>query len=762
MIKVGKYLCTFMFVCFPLLLAGQQRVANVEIDGNERITGETVLYYFNLYPGQNYTPEAVSAGVKALWETGFFSDIKVELKTDDKDRIILLTLKEYPIVSEYVFITDNRIKLKDILNRLQAEYIDITPHSLYDPSRIKRIAAMIEDMLADMGFNEGTVTVECRKKARFKVDVYFHILEGDRYRIGEIEFVGHPKLEKSILLHAFQDNREHNLISWLTGKDILRKSKLAEDMGRLEEIFTEHGYARVKIWKPQIQEYSKRSLFLGAHPMKKIIIPVEAGSRYHIGKIEVRGHQLFTTNQILECIPLRKKQIYNRKLENQAVNIIEDLYQNSGYLFVRVKNEAKLDSQKRQIDLLFTVHEREMISLNRLYITGNTFTRDIVLRREMMIDEQNPFRPDLFSRSLEKLARLGMVKIEEPPEIRQVPEHLTQIDVHMQVTELHRDEWQLTGGYSGYQGLFIGGSLSTVNLVGKGRKFDLALEYGERSKFYSAMFRVPYLFDRQISFRGGIYQKEFVYPELFTRKAQGFELGFTTKVRDYIWIGVDYYWEKVDVNSYGRQRSESIREQNISSISGYLFRNTVEDLFFPTKGMRLSAVCEFSGSELGSDIQYVNPELEGAFFVPLSWKHILGFRLQYRFKQPIQNSYIPKWERYYLGGERSIRGYKAYSIGPRDFSGNNIGGERSLVFNLEYILPVFPRLSAIVFFDAGNSYRYTQTLDWNNLYWSSGCEFRTRILSVHIPLRLILAYNNRLIEKDENHFVFRIALGASF
>ncbi|MFC2169951.1 outer membrane protein assembly factor, partial [Acidobacteriota bacterium] len=388
--------------------------------------------------------------------------------------------------------------------------------------------------------------------------------------------------------------------------------------------------------------------------------------------------------------------------------------------------------------------------------------KDKVLRREMLIKEQEKFRLDLFSKSLQKLTHLGMVNIVEFPEIRSNPEDLTQIDVYLRVVEFYKDEWQLTGGYSGYQGVFIGGSFSTVNFLGASEKLDLMFEYGERSKNYVIGFSEPYLFDKHVSFSFRLFNRDVVYPNLFNRNGKGIRLGFDANVEDYWRAGVGYDFEQVDVASYGIEESERVTDQNISSISAFLFRDTVDNPFFPSEGMRCLFSCGFAGSELGSDIQYAKPAFEGAIFFPSFGNHVFGLHLEYQLIKPIRHSAIPPWERFYLGGERSIRGYDVYSIGPRDPEGRNMGGEKSLVFNLEYIMPVFGPVYTIFFFDAGNAFSDSEKIDLTELCWSSGLEMRLWIPSIQIPVRLIFAYNNRLIGQEDSHFKFRITLGTSF
>jgi len=759
-IKIQRVLIVFL-IYLPLALIGQDIIEKIEIQGNQRIPNETVLYYFGLRSGYTYDSGAAEQGLEALWETGFFADIKVSLNRGERGRVVVLELDEYPLISEFVFKTENKLKQRDIIERLRKSDINMTPYSVFDPENIHYIRFMIQEMLAEKGYNQGKVTSDIIEKGRFEVAVLFRIVEGTRFKIREIIFKGNPKLKRGVLLGAFRINQEHNLFSWLKGNDIFRKAKLDEDLESLKKKYREYGYARIQIGDPVISECTGLTLFGGAQRMKRIIVPVEAGDRYFLGNIEIKNNEIFTSQEIKGLIHLRKGELYNAKRKQQAKELIKELYQKAGFFFVQVFSDEYLDSKNLTADLAFDILEGDKITLKRLKITGNTFTDDKVLRREMELVEQDNFRPDLFFQDLEKLARLGMARIEEYPDIRTDPENPDEIDVHLKIIELYRNEWQLTGGYSGYQGAFVGGSLSAVDVLGAGKKLDLVLEYGERSKNYMIGFLEPYVFDGPLSLRFMVLGRDVVYPGLFQKNGKGIRLGLDAKAGDYWRTGIGYDLEHVDAAAYDIEGGESPSDRTIGIITASLFKDTIDNLFFPSAGMRWLWSFGFAGSELGGDIQYIKPESEGTLFFPAFRNHVFGLHLKYRLIKPIRQSAIPRWERFYLGGEKSLRGYDVYSISPRDIDGRAVGGEQSIVFSFEYILPVFGPVYSILFADAGNAFRYSEKIDLADLYWSSGFEVRWRIPKFRIPVRIIFAYNNRLLEESDSHFALRIAFGAS-
>jgi outer membrane protein insertion porin family len=201
---------------------------------------------------------------------------------------------------------------------------------------------------------------------------------------------------------------------------------------------------------------------------------------------------------------------------------------------------------------------------------------------------------------------------------------------------------------------------------------------------------------------------------------------------------------------------------NMSSVFLSLYRNTVDSPLTPSRGTLYLASAKFAGGILGGDITLIKPRFEWTWYIPIIKRTSLGFHIEYQFVKPIGDSDVPFWERFYLGGERSIRGYDIYTIGPRNENGANIGGEESIVFNAEYIIPVGGPLYTIFFFDIGNAYGAGKDFSFGDLYSSAGLEMRIFVPALRVPFRLIFSYNNRIIRSDDSKFAFRFAIGTTF
>jgi len=788
-----NFIFALIIVCLPLFLSGQEIVEKIEIEGNDHVTRDTILYYLSSREGDYYSEELLRRDFKILWSTGFFSNIKIERKEGKEGKIVKIIVEENPIIKEIVYKTGKKLKEDDIVKKLKEENEYLLPYSYYSPYKIQRIEEVIKGLLAEKGLTAGEVRTEINKSGKNEIEVVFRVNEGPKVRVGEIVFEGKAKLRDSILRSAVKENRKHGIISWVLGKDSFKQNKLSDDLENLKKKYQEFGYMEAVIGEPRIEDVTKRSVFLRKQQMKRIIIPVNAGYRYFVGDIKIEGNKIFNSKFLRSLVKYNDGDIYSIKVREKAVEDISELYRNFGYLYSQVMPVENLDPKRKRVNVTFNIYEGEIVYLNRLEFEGNIYTKDKVIRREMLVREGDRFSLALFKDSLLRMKQLGLVEVDKEPEWKQNPEDPTQMDVTIKVTELQRNNIQFTAGYSGYQGTFVALSYGTVNFLGAGEKLDLTLQYGKRMKNYSFGFTEPYFLDLPISLGFTIFDRFNIYPGLYDQKSRGVDFNLGSRIKGYSRANISYNYQFMtlkepseegylgyyggyggyggygDYGGYGGGYNPyyyggmyGFGKYNVSSISPTLYRNTVDSPLTPSRGTLYLVSCKFAGGILGGDINLIKPRFEWSLFQPVIKNHSLGFHLEYQFNKHSGGSEIPFWERFYLGGERSIRGYNIYSIGPRNEDGRNMGGEKSFVFNAEYIMPVGGPIYLILFYDAGNAYGPEQKINIKDMYTSAGLEVRIFIPAVRVPFRLIFSYNNRKIYVDDNNFTFRFAVGTTF
>ncbi len=676
--------------------------------------------------------------------------------------------------------TGKKVKEDDIVNKLKEKDEYILPYSYYSSAKVQKVKDTIVDLLLEKGLHAAKVDVETERKGKNEVEVFFKIDEGPKLRVGEVLFVGLPKVPQSELQMALKTNRPHSLFSWVGGKDVYKENRLQEEVENIRTKMQELGYMEATVGEPRTEEITKTTVFLKKQKMIKIVFPVNAGYRYSVGEVAVDGNKAISTDYLRSLIKFKKNDIYSTKVREKSVEDIGEAYRNVGYLYTQVQPVESLDPKNKRVNVTYTIYEGEVAYLHRLDFRGNTYTKDKVIRREMLLREGDRFSLALFKDSMLRVKQLGLVDLEKEPDIRPNPEDPTQIDAIVNVKELQRNNIQFTAGYSGYEGFFVMMSYSTVNFLGAGENVEVTAQYGKRIKNYVLGFSEPYVFDLPVTVGFNLYDRYLIYPYLYERKGRGADLILGARIRGYLRGNLTYSYEKVDIKpstgeGYDPYYSLGYSSYNTGYYPGYgygkyavsaiiptIFRSTVDSPLTPTRGTMILASLKYAGGPLGGEVDFIKPKLEFTFWHPTLGKQVFGFHMLFQYIKRTGGSDVPFWERFYLGGERDIRGYDIYSIGPRTEEGRLVGGMKALIFNAEYQFQIGGPLNVILFYDIGNTYLEEQRINFRDMYRSTGIEARIFVPALRVPFRLILAYNNRLIYPGDTNLNFRFAIGTTF
>jgi outer membrane protein insertion porin family len=766
-----KLVLVFLLILLPGLLAAQEILEKIEIVGNDRVTPETILYYLTVREGDYYVTDQFRRDFRVLWSTGFFSNIKFEESQGTRGRIVRITVEENPVVRAITYKTGKKVKEKDIVSKLKEKDQSILPYSYYSPYKLQRIKDTITDLLFEKGLLASKIDSETVKQGKNEVDVLIRIDEGPKVRVGDVVFEGTTKLLPSSLKWSMKENRPHSLFNWVLGKDVYKQNKLTDDVELIKKKYQENGYMEAAVGQPRIEEIERRTVTFKKQKMMRLIIPITAGYLYRVGEIKVEGNKAVNIKYLRTMIKLQPTEVYSTKDREKSVDSISEVYRDGGYVYVQVIPVENLDPKRKIVNVTFNIVEGEVAFLNRLDFRGNIYTKDKVIRREMMIREGDRFSLSMFKNSILRIKQLGLVDLEKDPDIKPNPDDPTKMDVQVNVKELQRNNIQFTAGYSGYEGTFVAFSYSTVNFLGAGETLELTAQQGKLVKNYTFGFSEPYLFDKPITAGFNIYDRKTDYSSfgLYKQKTKGIDLSVGTRLFGMWRANMTYTIQKLNVSYPEGTAISSIYGSGAfyeSSITPMLFRSTIDSPLTPTHGTQYSLSVKYAGTFLGGAIDLIKPQLEFTYYHPILGRgpkaHVIGFHAQYQFVKAINGSEIPYWEKFFLGGERSIRGYEVYSIGPRNASGYNLGGEKTAVFNAEYIIPVGGPLYLIAFYDVGNSIPYIDKLRFKDMYSSLGLEARLFIPALRVPFRLIFAYNNKKIYSTDPDFAFRFAVGTTF
>ena len=625
-----------------LLLGAQflsaEIIEKIQIEGNKKVSRETVQFYIKSRPGGIYDEEKLKDDFKVLWETGFFENIRIESDNGGNGKIVRFILTENPLISAVTYKTSKKFKESDITQKLQDNNITIQAFSYYSPAKIRKAKKIITDMLLEKGFNQASVTID-EKIDNGQIALTIQVDSGPKTRIANVVFPGlNTKLLSSgFLRRGMKNNQAHSLLSTIMGKDVYNREKIDDDLEEVRLRLQQKGYLEAKVGSPELSWITKMTVFGKVQKMLILSIPVEMGPRYLTGNISIEGNKVIRGDFLKQLITLKKGKVYNIKKRNKSVEEIQKFYGGLGYFYAQVAPRENLDPVKQIADLTINIQENEVVYLGKLEFTGNTFTKDHVIRREWFLREGRRLNINALEDSIKRMKQLGLVTVEKMPEIKPDPQDPQKINITAEVKEVNRQMINFNVGYSGYEGWFVALGYSTQNFLGMGETFSLNLQQGTIAKTYQFAFTEPYLFNTQANFGIDISKTYYAYPNLYTRQGEGFNISSAARFWKFWGASLVYSWQNIaisDVNEayhansyYSYLYSEGKRV--ISAISPTIYYSTVDSPIFPRSGSKFLVSYRYAGGFLGGDIYSHKLKLELVKFQPLWRNHVLGLHAVY-------------------------------------------------------------------------------------------------------------------------------------
>ncbi len=767
-----KISLTILLVLLSAIILSSEIVRTIVIEGNKKVSKDTFLFYIKSKVGGEYSPDQLRKDFRTLWDTGFFKDIKLDVSDIQGGKEVKFIVQENPLITAIEYQTGKKIKQDDIEDKLQENSVVLAPFSYYNPAKTKKVEKIIKDLLLEKSYNDGKVEIkETPDKGGIKLKIT--VVTGPKTRIGRINFPGLDTkfISAGFIRRGMKNNKVHSLLSSISSKDVYNKEKMEEDLKNVKLRLQQKGFIEAKVGRPVFSRVN-RVTFLGKfQKMLKIAIPVDQGPRYTLGKVEIQGNKIIKSKYLRGLIKIRTGDVYNIKKRNEGIEEIQKVYGSLGFFYAQIAPDENLDPVKKVADLVIRVKENEMAYVGKLEFTGNTFTKDKVIRREWMLREGSRFNTQALESSIRRMKQLGLVTIEKMPEIKPDPDDPQKINMVVDVQELNRQMINFNVGYSGYDGWFIGLGYSTQNFLGLGESFTLNLQSGTRTKNYRLGFTEPHLFHLPASLGFTVFKQSFKYPGYYSREGTGFNLMTSFRFWRFWGASLVYSFEDIEVSDVNENINWSSSysyyyytegKRVISSFSPTIYYSTVDSPIFPTSGTKYLFNYRYAGGLLGGDIDMHKFKFEFVKFVPLWKKFTLGFHAVYQGLIEFGENSVPFYEKFYLGGERSIRGFDIMRLGPRDENGYVFGGTKSFFMNFEYQIPITKEFSFNFFYDIGNAYDKGYPISIKDIYTSTGLEMKIFIPMLNVPFRLIFAYNPRVLNVDDSNFTFKFAVGPSF
>lgn len=772
--------------------ARAETVRAVEFRGLHLLAEETLRFYLGLEEGRELDEAALDRNLRELWERRLVDDVRIDKEPVEGGVRLIVTVVERPILRSIDYKGLKRLSLTDINERIAKDQVDVREGDPLDLGEVRRLESVIEEMYRDKGYRFADARWTMEEVSPSERRVMFQIDEAEKVRIGAIRFGGNEVFGDRRLRWAMKDTKKTNLVTRIMKKDIYNPATLEEDLVKVRDVYRAAGYKNATLGEPSLSVIGE-----GGRRRLGIDVPVEEGERFRLGEISIEGNEKFTDQALLRQFERPRGGWLRAKAVDDGLEKVRELYRNYGHIFSEIDSELR-EREGNVADLMIRVTEGDQYTVGRLEFDGNTRTRDKVLRREFRVQEGTLLNMGAVKSSLFKINQLGYFKLDEDEPISFVNFDSENKTVELQVhgEEADRTELQIGGGYSEGYGWFGQLSVKTQNFLGRGEVVGVSFQSGRYSDEFDVSYFVPWFLDKPQSIGLQIFNNELDYSQLasqdYSRKSQGAVVTYGRSLGLFGNVSVSYTRSDLQgISTTLGPTGEPIRietDLSNSSLRPAFVYESRDNRFEPTIGSRLAASIEYAGGVLGGDNYFYRPEISASWFRPVSRlpvRTVLALNAEAGFIDAYDDEYpLDYFERYYLGGENSIRGFRFRSLSVRclggeplpirpsdpickpdeifrDQFGRVVGGESFVQLNLEYHLLVGGPFRILGFVDGAQVYGEDQSIDFGRMRWTAGAELRVFVPVFGAPLRFIYASNLEPLPEDKFES-FQFSIGATF
>ncbi|MCB2226291.1 MAG: outer membrane protein assembly factor BamA [Desulfarculaceae bacterium] len=706
-------------------VTGREKVAKVNIAGNRRIESEAIKANLKTKDGGIFSPLLLDEDLRTIWKMGYFDDVKISTADSTAGKVVTITVKEKPAVREVRFEGNKEIDTKDLQDQ-----IGIKRFAVYKPAAVKEAEQKIVQLYRDKGYYDVKVTSQVINLPKGDLGIKFNIVEGEKVYIKEIRIVGNKAYsEKEI--KGVMSTGEKGWLSWIKDDNLLERAKLEQDVQKISDFYYNHGYMSARVGKPVITRGDGGLI---------VTINVDEGPRFKVASMGVSGQLIIPQKEMMALIKSKPGDWYSRSGLREDLTTLHELYANRGYAYAQIRPQVRQNMKDHTVSVDFQASKGEKVYFDRVIISGNTRTRDKVIRRELGVAEG-----DLFSASAIRQANARLHRLNFFQDIQITPSKGSEpgtMNLNIKVKEKRTGQISFGAGYSTQDSFMVMGQISESNLWGRGQQVQLRGTLGGKATRYTLSFTEPWLFDRPISFGVDIYDWDREYIQ-YDKQAVGGRLrfGFPTKWAYTRWY-MYYKYEQANISDISQDASLVVRDQEgshtTSSVRGIIRRDSRDALFNTTRGSDNNASLEWAGGALGGTNAFYKIILNSGWYVPMWWDTVLVLHGQLGYMAEHSGGDLPIYEKFFLGGINTLRGFAYQSVSPKDANGDLIGGERMFVANFEIRFPLYKKagLTGVVFYDTGNV--WADTYDFGSLRKSAGVGLRW--MSPMGPLRLEYGY----------------------
>jgi outer membrane protein insertion porin family len=683
-------------------ILGVPQVDSVLVEGNKRVEKDAILAVIGTKKGHPLDSGQLDQDLRDVYKMGYFKDVQIETEPGPKGKIIVFKVTEKPSVGKISFEGNKKIKADDLKKEL-----GIKLYSILDENQVKQSVDRVRDFYRKKGYYNAEIEEKTESLPNNKVLLRYVINEQKKIFIYKIEFLGNKAFDDDDLQDLMQTS-EKGIFSFITDSGYLDREKLNFDVQKIAAFYHNHGYINAIVGDPKVTYVKGKGL--------KITVEVEEGEQYRVGTVSVQGDLIQAPEELLKKVRIGKEKEFNREAVRKDMLALRNVYADEGYAYAEVSPSTRKDVKKKKVNITYKISKGPKVHFERINIEGNTVTRDNVIRRELKAVEGDYFSGNALRKSMENLHRLGFFENVSVDTKRGDQKDSMILDVH--VKERPTGFFSVGVGYSSVDKTSISFQIAENNFLGYGQSLSASTRFGAVSKEYDIRFTEPWFLGRQLSLGIDIYKWEREYDE-YTKDSLGGDvsLAFPIGLDDYTKASIKYTYDNADITNVADTAAVAIKEmigQNVtSSMTLGVSRDSRDRPWETHRGSVNSLSFEYAGGVFGGDLYFNKYQARSAWYFPLPWDTV--FLAQGRWGYEVQRSggKLPVFEKFTLGGINTVRGFDYGAISPRDpATGDKIGGEKMMVYNLEYRFPLQKEqgVVGVVFFDAGNVFEKEE--DW--------------------------------------------------
>ena len=696
-------------------------VEAIEFRGSRRVPQDTLRALIFTKKGDTLDGETLNRDFLALWNTGRFDDIRLEREPGKTGYILRFVVVERRIIRTIKYEGNKSLTLSEILDRYKERKVGLQVESQYDPNKIQRAKNVLLDYLSERGRQFAKVEPVIRQIPPSSLEIVYKIDEGPKVKVGEITVAGNRAFTAKAIRKAMKNLKPLGIPYSIFFEELIPKTydatKLDEDQDRARVFMQQKGYFKAHVVDHKVEIVDTAAGKLGIPYIYKpkpgkganILLTVDEGKLFYLNKVNFAGVKLFKTPEtfMTPLFGMKEGDIFSTAKIEKGMKSLQKLYGEFGYINMVAEPDITPDEANATVDFTLAIDEGKQFFVRRIDFSGNTTTRDKVIRRELLIDEGDMFNQRFWELSILRLNQLGyfeVLKENESYDLRQDTKNNT-VDITLKVKERGKNSIQLNGGVSGIAGSFIGANYSTNNFLGFGETLSIATQLGDRTRDATFSFTEPYLFDKPIQAGFTVFVQRFNYDQgrevsllsgrnltsyysalgnqnllNYVSNGRGFTVFASTLLkRSFARVGISYGYQIQNIKTLTSAASayfdyspyqqlngpSALSGIKTSSITPSYTFNTVNHPITPTAGKSIFASVAFAGSVLGGTVNTISPTLDAKYFrAGFKRNHVIGMHLLARYITGYGGKTAPPFNRFYMGGENDIRGFQIWQITP--------------------------------------------------------------------------------------------------